>query len=201
MSELRQMPLFDVAEEASPMTAIEGFLYLLNFITPQFEQSLIEHIDQQPWDTAWKRRVQQYGSSYGKTRPSQATIPSWLMSLCERLAEEGFFPEVPNLIIVNEYMPGQGIAPHSDHLTSGNIVASLSLAAPIVMDFINPKEKKLSHLLERRSLFVLSGPARYDWKHGIAPRKADKYQGTEFTRRRRVSCTFRNALPDKSWPA
>ena len=63
------------------------------------------------------------------------------------------------------------------------------------MDFIGPDKQKLSHLLERRSLFVLSGSARYDWKHGIAGRKVDKHQGSYLTRRRRISCTFRNALP------
>jgi alkylated DNA repair dioxygenase AlkB len=73
-------------------------------------------------------------------------------------------------------------------------VTSLSLGAPIVMDFTDPDGKKHPHLLERRSLFVLSGEARYEWKHGIAPRKSDSYQGNLIERQRRISCTFRNTL-------
>ena len=138
MSELRQIPLFDIEAEASPLTEIDGLSYYMNFITPELEEELIKHVDEQPWDTAWQRRVQQYGSSYGKARPSQAPIPTWLLPVCDRLTQEGFFDEVPNQIIVNEYQPGQGIAPHSDYLTSGNIVASLSLGRSCSDGFHRP---------------------------------------------------------------
>lgn len=194
MSYFSQTTLFSLQPDESPLTAIKGFSYTPDFITPELETELLNHIDEQPWNSEWKRRVQQYGSSYGKSRKSQAPIPTWLMPICERLAGEHYFSEVPNQIIVNEYMPGQGIAPHSDYLTTGNIVASLSLGAAIVMDFVSPEEKKLPHLLEARSLFILSDSARYDWKHGIAARKTDKFHGIAFERKRRISCTFRNAL-------
>jgi alkylated DNA repair dioxygenase AlkB len=42
------------------------------------------------------------------------------------------------------------------------------------MDFSKWGEKH-SLLLEKNSLLVLSDSARYEWKHGIAGRKADKY--------------------------
>lgn len=194
MSDFRQFSLIDFKPEASPLTAIDGFSYQPDFITLEVEEMLIQYIDQQPWDTSWKRRVQQYGSSYGKYRPSQSPIPDWLMPLCERLTEEKQFLEIPSQVIVNEYEPGQGIAPHRDQLAIR--VASLSLGAPIVMDFFGPDGEKLSYLLERRSLLVLSGDAHNRWMHGIAPRKTDKYQGMILERSRRISCTFRNMLPD-----
>ena len=46
-------------------------------------------------------------------------------------------------------------------------------------------------LLEPRSLLVLNDEARYDWEHGIAPRKRDVWQGLRVERRRRLSVTFR----------
>lgn len=195
MNLLRQMALFHSESEASPLTEEIGFIYRPDFITPELEALLIEQIDRQPWDTTWKRRVQQYGFSYSKYRSShQSAIPHWLIPLSERLAAEGFFTGVPNQILVNEYLPGQGIAAHSDYPTTGPIVASLSLGAPIVMDFTDPDGKKHPHLLERRSLFVLSGEARYQWKHGIAARKFDNFLGNHIERKRRISCTFRNTL-------
>ena len=126
-------------------------------------------------------------------------IPEWLSWLCNRLSDESIFKETPNQVIINEYMPGQGIAPHVDYLSNyGNTVASLSLGSPVVMDFISEEKKKISHLLEPRSLFVLSGSARFNWKHGIAPRKMDHFLGTVITRGRRLSCTFRNTSQSAS---
>jgi alkylated DNA repair dioxygenase AlkB len=46
-------------------------------------------------------------------------------------------------------------------------------------------------LLLPRSLLVLSNEARYDWEHGIAPRKRDAWHGMPVVRGRRLSVTFR----------
>jgi hypothetical protein len=48
-------------------------------------------------------------------------------------------------------------------------------------------------LLEPRSVLVLSDAARYDWEHGIAPRKTDEWHGQRLARQRRLSVTFRFA--------
>ena len=60
------------------------------------------------------------------------------------------------------------------------------------MDFRHPAAgRKESLLLERRSLLVMNDEARYDWQHGIAPRKRDAWQGLPVERLRRLSATFR----------
>jgi alkylated DNA repair dioxygenase AlkB len=187
-----QIPLFPTEEEPAP--SIPGFSYVPNFITSEAEGRLIKEADLNPWDTTWKRRIQQYGFSYsGSRRESLGEMPEWLSWLSEKLHKEGIFQVKPNQVIINEYLPGQGIASHSDYVSNyGDTVASLSLGSPIVMDFTSPDDEKFPFLLEPRSLFVLCGPARYDWKHGIAPRKTDKYGGAVLMRGRRLSCTFRN---------
>jgi alkylated DNA repair dioxygenase AlkB len=48
-----------------------------------------------------------------------------------------------------------------------------------------------SLLLERGSLLVLAGAARYQWRHAIPGRKTDTVGGQGWTRGRRVSLTFR----------
>jgi alkylated DNA repair dioxygenase AlkB len=195
-----QMPLFFMEREEPRLHSIEGFFYHIEFISADEERVLIKHADANPWDTTWKRRIQQYGYSYGTNRrESVGEIPEWLSWLCHRLSDEGIFKATPNQVIVNEYMPGQGIAPHVDYLSNyGNTVASLSLGSPVVMDFLSEEKHKISHLLEPRSLFVLSGSARFNWKHGIAPRKTDHFLGTAITRGRRLSCTFRNTSQSAS---
>ena len=195
-----QMPLFVMERDGSHLHSIEGFSYHKEFISSDDEGLLIKCADSHPWDTTWKRRIQQYGFSYGTSRrESIGDMPDWLSWLCHRLREERIFKETPNQVIINEYLPGQGIAPHVDYRSNyGNTVASLSLGSPIVMDFMSEEKKKISHLLEPRSLFVLSGPARFNWKHGIAPRKTDHFLGAVVTRGRRVSCTFRHTSQSAS---
>ena len=81
-------------------------------------------------------------------------------------------------MLVNEYLPGQGIAPHRDYAPFGRTVVSLSLLSPCVMDFRHPPTGRRERLLlEPRSLLVLADEARYDWEHGIAPRKRDAWHG------------------------
>ncbi len=99
-------------------------------------------------------------------------------------------------IIINEYEPGQGIAPHIDcqPCFTGTII-SLSLGSACVMDLMHKEtreEKQL--LLEPRSLLLMKEEARYKWTHGIAKRKSDRYEGRTITRRRRVSLTFRKVI-------
>jgi alkylated DNA repair dioxygenase AlkB len=97
-------------------------------------------------------------------------------------------------VLVNEYLPGQGIAPHRDYAPFGRVVASLSLLSPCVMDFRHaPTGRRERLLLEPRSLQVMAEEALYHWEHGIAPRKRDVWHGLPVVRGRRLSVTFRFA--------
>ena len=50
---------------------------------------------------------------------------------------------------------------------------SLSLSSPVIMTFRGPEGRTVPVWLPRRSLLVMSGPARYSWTHGITPRHYD----------------------------
>ena len=120
-------------------------------------------------------------------------MPDWLRGPAERLHSEGWFGRVPDQAIVNEYLPGQGIAAHVDcEPCFGNTIASVSLGSSCVMT-LTRGDGLARHdlLLEPRSLLVLSGPARREWKHGIAARKSDFVNGSRVARGRRLSITFR----------
>jgi alkylated DNA repair dioxygenase AlkB len=72
------------------------------------------------------------------------------------------------------------------------VSAPLSLLSPCVMEFRRLEDSRRERLLlEPRSLLVLANEARYQWQHGIPPRKNDRWQGEELPRRRRLSVTFR----------
>ncbi len=109
------------------------------------------------------------------------------------LFEDKLFISLPDQVIINEYLPGQGISPHIDCVPYfGDIICSLSLLSPCVMEFA--QEEKVLMLLEPRSLVILLDQARYHWKHGISARKVDIYDGNKIICQRRVSMTFRTII-------
>jgi alkylated DNA repair dioxygenase AlkB len=183
--------LFPIAEN-QPSPKIAGLSYHKSYITATQESELAAAIDAEPWDTTWKRRRQLYGASYGKAEDSTRAIPAWAQRLVKRLHDDGISDRPFDQLLVNEYFPGQGIALHKDYEPFDRTVVSLSLLSDCVMDFQHVKSgQRESMLLERRSLLVLSDVARYEWQHGIAARKTDRWQGTTIPRSRRLSVTFR----------
>ncbi|KAI0248832.1 hypothetical protein BJV78DRAFT_1075477, partial [Lactifluus subvellereus] len=108
--------------------------------------------------------------------------------------------------IVNLYRPGEGIAPHVDLLNrfGDGIVGRAGTE-------LEPGGQAYEAWLPPRSVLVLSGEARYEWTHGIAPRTGDRVEdgglgsgsgsesgggGWQWQERGvRVSVTFRWLLP------
>jgi alkylated DNA repair dioxygenase AlkB len=161
---------------------IEGLTYTPDYITQEQEQFLISKIDQKPWLSALKRRVQHYGYKYNykarKITPDLkiADVPEWLQILSN-------FDQV----IINEYLCGQGITPHIDCIPCfGDIICSLSFLEPCEM-ILEKDNIKHSIILEPRSLLTFQGEARYKWKHSIPQRKSN-------IKNRRVSVTYRKMI-------
>jgi alkylated DNA repair dioxygenase AlkB len=174
---------------------LPGLDLMLDFVSRDEESFLIDCADRGAWSNHWKRRTQYYGHRYGSEGgEGRREIPAWAVSIRERLVERGVFPELPPQMGINEYLPGQGIAPHVDYL-EGTVV-SLSLGSGCVMDFKDQAEpRKCSLYLPPRSIVMLNGLARYQWTHGIAPRLRDNVEGRSLARQRRISLTFRSVAP------
>jgi alkylated DNA repair dioxygenase AlkB len=171
---------------------IPGLSYLREYITEHEEGELTAVIDSASWDTTWDRRRQLYGAGYGNSSSPQVPLPAWGLVLANRLHQDHLSDQLFNQMLVNEYQPGQGIALHRDYKPFDRTVVSVSLLSDVVMDFRHTQdERRFSLLLERRSALILSDEARYDWEHGIARRKNDRWQGLVIPRQRRLSVTFR----------
>jgi alkylated DNA repair dioxygenase AlkB len=187
--------LFPLDVTESDVPPIPGLRYLPDYLTEADERALVEAIDASPWNAEWKRRRQPYGGGYGKA-DQVPPIPDWGRRLADRLFAGGVTDTPFDQMLVNEYRPGQGISRHRDYAPYGRTVVSLSLLSACVMDFRHPPTGRTEHLLlERRSLLVLSDEARYEWEHGIAPRKRDAWHGVPVERGRRLSVTFRFVDP------
>lgn len=166
-----------------PQELPKGLELKENYISPEKEQELIEIINSLPWLADLKRRVQHYGYKYDyKTKGNLeylGELPAFLKEI-----EVGF---KFNQVIVNEYLPGQGISPHIDLGVFGDTIASLSLGSSCIMEFAK-SFAKIPLFLPPQSLLKLSGEARYNWKHSIPARKQDN----GIPRQLRISLTFRN---------
>ncbi len=184
-------------------TQIEGLSVLERWLDEASSRSLLSEIDAMPWRDDLARRVQHHGWRYDyKARSVDASmklgpLPSWAKALSERVARAGLSAE-PEQVIVNEYLPGQGISAHIDCLPCfGPVVLSLSLGAACTMDLRDTEAaspQTHSVRLEPGSMLVLAGAARTRFTHGIAARKTDVVDGVRVPRARRVSVTFRTIL-------
>ncbi len=196
---MRQEELFTLeAEPRANDAVIPGFHLERDYVDVAEERELLSHIDAGPWATDWRRRIQQYGLGYGSSISGKPTwvrdFPDWLLPLANRVARHEHFLHFPENCVINEYVPPQGIGPHTDYGDFGPAVACVSLGSDIVMDFRNPEfGSRVPVVVPARSLWVIAGEARWKWTHGIAPRLTDVIEGERRPRSRRVSITFRTA--------
>lgn len=183
--------------------SIPGFAYVPNFISERDHGRLLEAIDGSPWLNDLKRRVQHYGYRYDYKRRSLdrsmylGDLPRWAFVVADRIFRMGFMKSFPDQVIVNEYLPGQGIADHVDcEPCFAEEIVSLSLGSCCIMDLKQRgnKANKRELVLQPKSLTVLSGESRYNWTHGIVGRYSDVICGQVVKRDRRVSLTFRKTV-------
>uniref|UniRef100_A0A182N2V9 Fe2OG dioxygenase domain-containing protein n=1 Tax=Anopheles dirus TaxID=7168 RepID=A0A182N2V9_9DIPT len=198
-----------------------GLILEHDFIDAEMEKALLDAVsgarcpDETEADrnaTLKHRKVKHFGYEfvYGtnnvdKTKPLDRTIPAVCETMWKRLL--ALHPRlgwhVPDQLTVNQYEPGQGIPPHVDtHSAFDDPILSLSCGADIVMEFKQPSTGRQHCVdLAARSLLIMSGESRYDWTHGITPRKLDTIRApngglTVRKRQLRVSLTFRKLRQD-----
>lgn len=174
-------------EQEQEQKDIKGLSIVENFITEDEEIKLLTIINGCKWDTTLTRRTQQYGYTYNytsynctKTNP----IPESFNFIVDRIFST--FGIIPEQLIINEYLPGQGISKHTDSKIFGNEIFSLSLNSDTTMLFLNDSDN-VEKTLKRRSILLMKDDARYLWKHCIQ----QKHYDNGIKRGKRISMTFR----------
>jgi alkylated DNA repair dioxygenase AlkB len=196
---MKQAELFtDAPEKRAVEVSIPGFKLLNNYVSEGEERELLARVDQNQWQSDFRRRTQQYGLGYSSEHGQKPVwlrdFPHWLMPLAMRVGVDAEFERFPENCVINEYIPPLGIGPHRDYPAFGPTVACVSLGSDIVMDFTEPEDKlRVAIHVPARSFWVITGAARYKWRHGIASRLTDVIDGERRPRSRRVSITFRTA--------
>ena len=116
-------------------------------------------------------------ASFAETAP----LPDWLLPLRDKTA--GFArlePEALMQSLVTRYDPGAGIGWHRDRPVFEEVVG-ISLGAPAVLRLRRRTEggfERRTLPLAPRSAYHLSGEARHEWEHSIAPIDATRWSIT-----------------------
>jgi DNA oxidative demethylase len=160
---------------------IAGLEYRPEFITPVEEQELIGHLGEEDLSPfkfqGWtgKRLTRTFGWRYDFDDRSFATsepIPDWLESLRSKaavfanIATEDFVH-----VLLVRYDPGSGIGWHRDRPVFETVVG-ISLGSPATLRFRRRRPGGFDRAnveVEPRSAYLISGPARHEWEHSIAP--------------------------------
>ena len=81
-------------------------------------------------------------------------MPYWVDKLCSKVQGDTLCIDKPNQVIINEYIPGKGIAFHIDCVSCfWDAICSLGLASGCMIDMTNGHVKK-SIYFEPRSLLI-----------------------------------------------
>ena len=171
---------------------VPGLGFVEDFIAPADESELIaniEALDLSPFRfQGWtgKRLTRTFGWRYNFDDRSFAPvdpIPDWLLPLHHRAARFANFASGEFVhALVTRYDPGAPIGWHRDRPQFGEVVG-VSLGSAATLRFRRRSGsgfQRASLELLPRSAYHLSGEARWDWEHSIAPAE-----------RLRFSITFR----------
>ena len=169
---------------------IEGLRYAEDVISGAEEQTLLDRLgglELAPFKFhGWlgNRRTQSFGWRYDFEDASFTPadpLPDWLLPLRRRAAEfAGVAADDFVHVLLARYDPGAGIGWHRDRDVFDQVVG-ISLGTPAVLRFRKRRETGFSRAsleVAPRSAYLLSGEARHDWEHSIAPGKSLRFSIT-----------------------
>nr|XP_020654392.1 alpha-ketoglutarate-dependent dioxygenase alkB homolog 7, mitochondrial [Pogona vitticeps] len=178
-------------------------------VVPDFLSEAEEALLAQEVEPQFRRRRYEDGHWDGAIHKYRETEKShWSKEsheILQRVRDAAFPPGMPQLTQVHvlDLHKSGYIKPHVDSVKfCGCTIAGLSLLSSSVMHLVSEQnpEDWLDLLLERRSLYILRGPARYEFTHEILKDEESFFNGRKITRERRISVICRN-LPLSSDPS
>ena len=207
--QLPEPPKIQAQDIPHDSKGIPGLVYVSDFLSEEEERKILTRISESDWSRELKRRVQHYGWRYDyKARSVNSSmhigpLPDWAQDIAQRLVSNGYVPQLPDQVIVNEYVGNQGISRHVDSESSfedGIAMISLCESWEMVFRELHGNRKEICRL-EQRSAAIMSGDARYQWSHEIPARKNEPGTSKEtkpgrVERGKRISLTFRRVIQD-----
>lgn len=110
------------------------------------------------------------------------TIPNWLHTYVDKINNLGALGDnKANHVLVNEYLSGQGIMPHSDGPLFHPIISTISCGSHTILELQRSRVAEdeqeecqaIQILVERRSLLMIKDDAYHHYLHSIRERTED----------------------------
>ncbi|XP_066585372.1 alpha-ketoglutarate-dependent dioxygenase alkB homolog 6-like isoform X2 [Prorops nasuta] len=143
----------------------------------------INKTPQPKWTQLSHRRLQNWGGIPHPNGMIAEEIPDWLQKYVNKVIASKTYPKdiIPNHVLINEYLPGQGIMPHTDGPLFHPVVTTISCGSHTVLNLVkrlnneqeHQQDIEFSFLLEPRSLLVLQKDLYHNYLHSIAERRSD----------------------------
>ena len=181
-----QQRLFETGKSGLP----EGFRYQRELIGPEDEKSLVRQIEGLPFANfqfhgfEGKRRVVSFGWRYdfnGGGLQRTDPMPGFLIPLRDAAARFATLePAALQHAMVTEYGAGAAIGWHKDRSVFGDVIG-VSLLSPCNFRLrrkAGSRWERRSLIVEPRSVYLLSGPARTEWEHSIPAVESLRYSVT-----------------------
>jgi len=186
-------------------TSIPGLFYFKNVIHPDLLESITEFLDTtDDWFSVGtsknSRQVAHYGFKYnyvsGDVSEKAPEFPECFRDLRNVIRWTGVVPEPMKLdqCLVNRYLPGQGIAAHTDTIKYNDYICCFTFGSGAEMEFSRDGFDAVTLFTTPGSLYVMSGESRYKWKHAMRARKSDVVDSVKRERGVRTSVTFRSVV-------
>jgi alkylated DNA repair dioxygenase AlkB len=167
-----------------------GLTYHPEFVSGDEARELAERVGRLAFDEirmrgqVARRRTAHFGWVYGyeswRIEPGPP-IPEFLMPLRKRSAAlAGLDADALAEALVTEYPAGAGIGWHRDAPAFGAVIG-ISLLAPCrfrLQRGTGAARETRTLVLEPRSAYLLTGDARWQWQHSIAPMTTLRYSIT-----------------------
>ena len=120
-----------------------------------------------------KRRVVSFGFRYdfnGGGLMEAEPMPPFLLPVRDRAAAfAGLAPECLQHVLITEYRPGAAIGWHRDRANFDDVIG-VSLLSPCTFRMRRRRGsdwERAATRLDRRSVYLMRGPARDEWEHSI----------------------------------
>lgn len=170
---------------------------LPNFISEKEEDIMVQEVD--PYMKRLRYEYSHWDNAIHGYRETEWRKWSEDSSqILDRVRREAFPPETLHLSLVHilDLAPEGWIKPHIDSVRfCGGVIAGLSLLSNSVMRLAmegHEEERVACFLLPRRSLYIMSGVARYKYNHEILKSEESYFEGRHIPKGRRISIICRS---------
>ncbi|KAF6287474.1 alkB-like protein 6 [Rhinolophus ferrumequinum] len=126
------MELVSMEDQDSRVPALEAFRVEQVFNAPKPK-----------WTQLSGRKLQNWGGLPHPRGMVPERLPLWLQRYVDKVSDLSLFGGLPaNHVLVNQYLPGEGIMPHEDGPLYYPTVSTISLGSHTMLDLYEPRQPK-----------------------------------------------------------